>query len=394
MTTAAVIVAAGRGTRAGGDLPKQYADLNGQPVLAHTLSRFAGHPRVDFVQVVIHRDDTAAFEGVCGGIEGVLPPVPGGETRQESVLCGLSALAAHAPEQVLIHDAARPFVSDALIDRVISALSSHDGAIPGLAVADTLKRADDRTISATVDRDGLWAAQTPQGFRYEDIVAAHLDAQKAGSLSLTDDAAVAEANGLDVVIVDGDTENRKLTTSSDIEEARTRMTHQSNSALGDIRVGHGFDVHAFEPGDHVILCGVKVPHDAALKGHSDADVGLHALTDAIFGALSEGDIGQHFPPSDPQWKGAPSDIFLAGAGKRVTARGGVIGHVDVTLVCEAPKIGPHAEAMRAEVGRILDLDVGRVSVKATTSERLGFTGRGEGIAAYATATVRLPFSDT
>ncbi|MGI9414484.1 MAG: bifunctional 2-C-methyl-D-erythritol 4-phosphate cytidylyltransferase/2-C-methyl-D-erythritol 2,4-cyclodiphosphate synthase [Hyphomicrobiales bacterium] len=389
MATAALIVAAGRGTRAGGSVPKQYADLGGRPVLAHTAAAFARHGAVDQVQIVIHADDEDACRQACSGLD-VRPPVAGGETRQRSVLAGLRALEPGSPERVLIHDAARPFVEADLIDRVIAALDAHTGAIPALPVADTVKRADGRSILETVDRTGLWTAQTPQGFRFDAILSAHLKAQAAGRDDLTDDAAVAEWCGHDVVVVDGAPENRKLTTAGDIAEAQRRMLVGQAAGLLDIRVGHGFDVHAFEPGDHVILCGVEVPHSASLKGHSDADVGLHALTDAIFGALGDGDIGQHFPPSDPQWRGAASDIFLKAAAETVSDRAGIIANVDVTLVCEAPKIGPHAPAMRAAIADILSLDIGRVSVKATTSERLGFTGRGEGIAAHATATVRLP----
>ncbi len=389
MTTAAVIVAAGRGTRAGGDLPKQYASLAGRPVLAHTVDVFVQHPAIDLVQVVIHADDAPAYAAACSDLA-TLPPVPGGQTRQESVLAGLAALEQHTPSKVLIHDAARPFVDAPTIDRVIAALDQYDGAIPALAIADTLKKTDNRRITETIDRTGLWAAQTPQSFRFGAIVDAHRKARDAGRSDLTDDAAVAEWCGLNVAVVEGTPQNRKLTTAADIEEAQRQMNSRSTQTLDDIRVGHGYDVHAFEAGDHVILCGIKVPHDAKLKGHSDADVGLHALTDAIFGALGDGDIGQHFPPSDPQWKGAQSDIFLKAAGDHVAERSGVIANVDVTLVCEAPKIGPHAVEMRQCIADILDIALDRVSVKATTSERLGFTGRREGIAAYATATLRLP----
>ena len=389
MVTAALIVAAGRGTRAGTDTPKQYAVLDGAAVLAHTVSAFCGHSKVDHVQVVIHPDDEDAYASACAGLD-TLPPVPGGATRQASVNEGLRALSALNPERVLIHDAARPFIDAGTISRVIDALDTHDGAIPALPIADTLKRAEGGAITATVDRSGLWAAQTPQGFRFAEIYDAHGKARDANRTDLTDDAAVAEWSGLNVVVVNGHPQNRKLTTAQDIEDAQRKMTLDHASALMDIRVGHGYDVHAFEPGDHVILCGITVPHDAALKGHSDADVGLHALTDAIFGALGDGDIGQHFPPSDPQWKGAKSDIFLKAAAEHVASRGGVIANADVTLVCEAPKIGPHAPAMRECISGILGIDLDRVSVKATTSERLGFTGRREGIAAYATAAIRLP----
>ena len=389
MTTAAIIVAAGRGTRAGGDLPKQYALLNGDAVLTHTLRVFAEHQGIDVIQVVIHGDDEAAFAAASRGIA-VEPPVHGGATRQASVLAGLRALTGRAPQRVLIHDAARPFVDDATIDRVLGQLETCDGAIPGLAVADTLKKTKEGRIAQTVDRSDLWAAQTPQGFDYAKICAAHEEAARNDNMALTDDAAVAEWFGLDVRVVEGSPRNRKLTTSADMQEAQNMLNLATATNLLDIRMGHGFDVHAFEPGDHVILCGVTVPHTAKLKGHSDADVGMHALTDAIYGALGDGDIGQHFPPSDPQWKGAKSDIFLKAAADAVEARAGVISNVDVTMVCELPKIGPHAAAMRAALAAILEIEVDRVSVKATTSERLGFTGRGEGIAAYATATIRLP----
>lgn len=389
MTTAAIIVAAGRGTRAGGDLPKQYAPLNGEAVITRTLRVFAEHDGVDVIQVVIHPDDEQAFAAASAGLS-VLPPVHGGATRQASVLAGLRAVSEHAPDKVLIHDAARPFVDAATIDRVLGQLGNCDGAIPALAVADTLKKSRDGRIAETVDRSDLWAAQTPQGFDYPRIVAAHEEAARNDNMTLTDDAAVAEWFGLNVAIVEGSPRNRKLTTSADMHEAQNMLNPGSATNLLDIRMGHGFDVHAFEPGDHVILCGVSVPHTAKLKGHSDADVGMHALTDAIYGAMGDGDIGQHFPPSDPQWKGAKSDIFLKAAAEAVAARSGVISNVDVTMVCELPKIGPHSEAMRAALAAILGIEVDRVSVKATTSERLGFTGRGEGIAAYATATIRLP----
>lgn len=390
MVTAAVIVAAGRGTRAGGTVPKQYSDLAGRPVLAHTVSAFAGNPGIDHVQVVIHRDDEAAYREACGAQAKLLDCVHGDETRQGSVLAGLAALESVAPDHVLIHDAARPFIDGETIGRVLSALKTHPGAIPALPIADTVKRSAGGSISETVDRRDLFTAQTPQGFRYAAILDAHRKAQAAGRSDLTDDAAVAEWCGLDVAIVAGSPENRKLTTAEDISEAQRRMSVDAALAMADIRVGHGYDVHAFEAGDHVVLCGVQVPHEARLKGHSDADVGLHALTDAIFGALGDGDIGRHFPPSDPQWKGAESHIFLKAAGEAVAERSGAIANVDVTLICEAPKIGPHAEAMRERIGGILAITVDRVSVKATTSERLGFTGRREGIAAYATATLRLP----
>lgn len=379
---AAVIVAGGRGVRAGGGLPKQYRRLAGQPVLRHTVAAFAGHGRVDSVQVVIHPDDRALYEQAVAGLD-VRTPVFGGDTRQASVLAGLEALADAAPTVVLIHDAARAFVSAAVIDGVIDAvLATGDGAIPALPVTDTLKRGGD-VVEATVDRAGLNRAQTPQGFPYSTILAAH---QRAREEALTDDAAVAEAAGLAVRLVAGEEDNVKLTTAEDFARAEARLS----GALGDVRTGTGFDVHRFEPGDHVWLCGVRVPHSEGLKGHSDADVGLHAITDAILGALGAGDIGEHFPPTDARWKDAASDRFLAHAGELVAERGGTVAHVDVTLICERPRLGPHKPAMVARVADILGLDASRVSVKATTTEKLGFTGRGEGIAAQAVATVRLP----
>ena len=389
MVTAAIIVAAGRGTRVGGAIPKQYALLAGKPVLTHTVEAFTAHADIDHVQVVIRTEDMDAYAQACGS-SGALPPVPGGETRQQSVLSGLMALMAYRPDRVLVHDAARPFIDTDTITRVLKALDYHDGAIPALPVADTLKSTDDHRITGTVDRSTLWAAQTPQGFHFDKILSAHCRVRDENRNDLTDDAAVAEYCGLDVVVVQGNARNLKLTTTADIEEAQYKMHLEQAARLLDVRVGHGYDVHAFEPGDHIVLCGVKIPHDAALLGHSDADVGLHALTDAVFGALGDGDIGQHFPPSDPQWRGAASDIFLKAAGGHVTDRSGIIANVDVTLVCEAPKIGPHALVMRQRIADILLIDLDRVSVKATTSERLGFTGRREGIAAYATATIRLP----
>lgn len=379
---AAVIVAGGRGVRAGGGLPKQYRHLAGQPVLRHTVAAFAGHGRVDSVQVVIHPDDRALYEQAVAGLD-VRTPVFGGDTRQASVLAGLEALADAAPTVVLIHDAARAFVSAAVIDGVIDAvLATGDGAIPALPVTDTLKRGGD-VVEATVDRAGLNRAQTPQGFPYSTILAAH---QRAREEALTDDAAVAEAAGLAVRLVAGEEDNVKLTTAEDFARAEARLS----GALDDVRTGTGFDVHRFEPGDHVWLCGVRVPHSEGLKGHSDADVGLHAITDAILGALGAGDIGDHFPPTDARWKDAASDRFLAHAGELVAQRGGTVAHVDVTLICERPRLGPHKPAMVARVADILGLDASRVSVKATTTEKLGFTGRGEGIAAQAVATLRLP----
>jgi len=373
MDIASIIVAAGRGTRAGGDLPKQWRALNGRRVADWSVAAFTSHPRIDRVVLVLHPDDLGQAEGFDGVIVAT-----GGATRDASVRAGLEALATDPPDLVLIHDVARPLVSPAVIDRVIGALSDSAGAAPALAVTDALWRGDAGKVVGTQDRTGLYRAQTPQGFRFDAI----LDAHRTHPGGAADDVEVARAAGLDVAIVAGDEANLKITTPDDFGRAEQLM----GEAM-DIRVGQGYDVHAFEAGEACILCGVAVPHDRRLKGHSDADVGMHALTDAIYGALAMGDIGQHFPPSDPQWKGAESHVFLAHAVGLARESGYEIANVDVTLICERPKIGPHAGAMRAELARIMKLDAGRVSVKATTSERLGFTGREEGIAAQAVATL-------
>jgi 2-C-methyl-D-erythritol 4-phosphate cytidylyltransferase/2-C-methyl-D-erythritol 2,4-cyclodiphosphate synthase len=390
--TVALIVAAGRSTRFGGPLPKQYRALGARAVLARTIGIFRDHPSIDAVRVVIHPDDRARYDAAALGLD-PLPPVDGGASRQDSVRLGLESLAVDAPDLVLIHDAARPFLDAAAIDRVIAALSEVEGAIAALAVTDTIKRQDEAGNSAgTVDRTGLWRAQTPQGFRFPAILAAHRSAPAEG---LTDDAAVAEQAGLTVRLVPGDERNFKITTEADLIQAEAMLTDSPQSAPAwEFRTGMGYDVHRFGPGDRVWLCGVELAHDHGLVGHSDADVGLHALTDAILGAIGAGDIGHHFPPSDPQWKAASSDLFLAHAGRLVAERGGAIAQLDVTLICEKPKIGPHRTAMVARVGEILGLAPDRVSVKATTTERLGFAGRGEGMAAQAIATVRLPADGT
>lgn len=376
MEIAAIIVAAGRGTRAGGDVPKQWRSLAGQRVADWTVSAFAAHPRIGRIVVVLHPDDMGQAEGFTDA-----QIATGGATRHASVAAGLEALAGDPPDGVLIHDVARPLVSPTLIDRVIAALETTGGAAPALAVTDALWTGENGTVTGTRDRTGLYRAQTPQGFRYT----AYLDAHRAHQGDAADDVAVARAAGLDVAIVAGDEANLKITGPDDFARAEQLM-----GGRVDIRTGTGFDVHAFEEGAAVTLCGVTVPHDKALKGHSDADVGMHALTDAIYGALAEGDIGQHFPPSDPQWKGAASDIFLRHAVELAGSKGYAISNCDVTLICERPKVGPHAGAMRAELARIMGLDADRVSVKATTSERLGFTGREEGIAAQAVATLVRP----
>ncbi|MDE2165390.1 MAG: bifunctional 2-C-methyl-D-erythritol 4-phosphate cytidylyltransferase/2-C-methyl-D-erythritol 2,4-cyclodiphosphate synthase [Alphaproteobacteria bacterium] len=378
----ALVVAAGRGTRLGATLPKQYLPLAGKPLLRHALETLAAHPGIGGVRVVYNPDDAAVLARASAGLD-LLPPVGGGAARQDSVRLGLESLAEFAPEQVLIHDGARPFLDHGTIDRVLAALAEAPAAVPALKVADTVKRADDGRVLETVDRANLWRAQTPQGFRYRDILAAH---RAATGLDLPDDAAVAERAGLAVRLVAGSEDNVKVTTAEDL----ARAERWAAAWLGDVRTGQGFDVHAFGPGDHVWLCGVKVPHDHGLVGHSDADCGLHALTDAILGALGAGDIGVHFPPSDPQWRGAPSHRFLRHAADLVAQAGGSVAHVDVTLICERPKIGPHRAAMVARIAEILGVDPQRVSVKATTTETLGFTGRGEGMAAQAVATLRLP----
>jgi 2-C-methyl-D-erythritol 4-phosphate cytidylyltransferase/2-C-methyl-D-erythritol 2,4-cyclodiphosphate synthase len=389
VTTAALIVAAGKGTRAAGLVPKQYARLGDSPILCRTLSVFLEHPAVDLAVVAIAEDDRALYRQVLGdGHPKLIAPAIGGATRQRSVLNGLAALKAHAPARVLIHDAARPFVTGDVIARVLGALDRAPGAIAAVPLADTLKRVGPGgRIAATLDRAGLWRAQTPQGFHFDAILRAHEAALAAGREDLTDDAAVAEWAGIPVELVQGSEANVKLTTPEDLAMA-ARMV-EAGRATGEVRTGQGFDVHRFTAGDHVWLCGVRLPHTRALEGHSDADVGLHALTDALLGSIGDGDIGQHFPPSDPQWRGAASHLFLADAGRRVRERGGRISNVDVTLLCEAPKIAPHREAMRARIAEILGIDASRVGVKATTTEGLGFTGRREGIAALATATVIL-----
>ncbi|SER31789.1 2-C-methyl-D-erythritol 2,4-cyclodiphosphate synthase [Faunimonas pinastri] len=383
----ALIVAAGRGTRSGQSLPKQYVPVAGKPLLRRTIEALQAEQRIGTIAVVIHPGDRSLYDDAVVGLRGLLDPVPGGDTRQESVRLGLQALKAASPDIVLIHDAARPFVDAATTGRVIDSCIAGEAAIAALPVHETLKRSEDGVISGTVSRDALFSAQTPQGFPFAAILDAHEEAARRGETSLTDDAAVAAVAGLPVRIVAGDPANLKLTSAADFRAAETMVASRMQM---ETRTGQGFDVHAFAPGDSVIICGVTVPHTARLEGHSDADVGLHALTDAILGALADGDIGQHFPPSDPQWKGASSDRFLIHAGDLVRKAGGRIIHCDVTLICEAPKVGPHSVRMREAVAGMLGLDVRRVSVKATTSEKLGFTGRREGIASLATATIELP----
>ena len=382
VSTFALVLAAGRGTRFGGTLPKQYLPLGGSSVLRHAVEAFAGHPRIDRVLVTIRPEDRETYDRALAGLD-LLPPVAGGAERQDSVRLGLEALAPHRPERVLIHDGARPFPEAAMIDRVLDALDRAPAAIPGLPLGDTIKRVDGEIIAATVDRTGLWRVQTPQGFHFDAILDAH---RKAAGQTLTDDAAVAEAAGVAPLIVAGGEDNLKVTTTGDLAAAERLIA----ARLGDVRVGQGFDVHPFGPGEGLMLCGIWVSHNAGVVGHSDADVGLHALTDAVLGAIGAGDIGMHFPPSDAQWRGASSDRFLAHAVGLVRAKGGSVAALDVTIICERPKIGPHRAAMVERIAAISGIASDRVSVKATTTEKLGFTGRGEGIAAQAVATVRLP----
>jgi 2-C-methyl-D-erythritol 4-phosphate cytidylyltransferase/2-C-methyl-D-erythritol 2,4-cyclodiphosphate synthase len=388
-TVAAIVVAAGRGERAGGGMAKQYRAIAGEPMIRPTLRAFLNHAGIKTIQPVIARPDEDLYCAATAGLQNLQSPVPGGATRQASVRAGLEALAPMAPDLVLIHDAARPFLTGALIDRAIAAGTATGAAVPGVVIADTVKTIDDAAMVAeTLDRSRLRIVQTPQAFAFDLIVDAHRRAAAAGLESFTDDAALAEWAGHRVSVFDGEAGNVKVTTNDDF--ARAEVLHLAN--LSDVRTGNGYDVHAFADGDHVMLGGVRIAHARGVTGHSDADVALHALVDAILGALADGDIGLHFPPSDPQWKGASSDRFLAFACDRVRARRGMIAHLDVTVVCEAPRISPHRDAMRERIAAIAGISVDRVGIKATTSEKMGFTGRGEGIVAMATATIRLPWS--
>lgn len=381
----ALIVAGGQGQRAGGGLPKQYRPVGGVPVLRWAIQAIGEAVPGVLITVVALPEHRALYDSAVQGLS-LAPPIAGGASRAESVRNGLVALAVDEPDIVLIHDAARPFVTPATVERLIAAVADGEvqGAAPGLRASDSLKRVGaDQSIEADIDRSRLWSVQTPQVFRYESIALAF---RTHFSADATDDVAIARAAGLKVQMVDGDPANVKLTYAADFAAAEKRIT----AALGDVRTGAGLDVHAFGSGDHVYLCGIKVPHAFGLVGHSDADVGLHALTDAILGAIGAGDIGVHFPPSDERWRGASSDHFLRHAQSLVERKGGIIAHCDVTLICEAPKIGLHRTAMVARIAEILSIDPSRVSVKATTTEGLGFAGRREGIAAMATATVRLP----
>jgi 2-C-methyl-D-erythritol 4-phosphate cytidylyltransferase / 2-C-methyl-D-erythritol 2,4-cyclodiphosphate synthase len=387
--TAAILVAAGRGLRAGTGGPKQYRAIGGQTVIFRAMAAFCRHPDVTTVQPVVNPDDIDVFNDAVSSLKHA-PPTNGGATRQQSVHAGLEALASTKPDIVLIHDAARPFVTEAVISRAINAAGRTGAAIPAVAVADTIKLVGTAgDVEATPERARLRIAQTPQAFRYDVILEAHRRAVREGRNDFTDDAALAEWAGLTVATFEGDPANMKLTTPEDFVREEARLAAQ----LGDIRTGTGYDVHAFGAGDHIMICGVPVPHSKGFLAHSDGDVALHALVDAILGALADGDIGSHFPPSDPEWKDASSDRFLKYAVERVTARGGRIANLEVTLICERPKIGPLRDTMRAKIAEISGVSISRIAVKATTSERLGFTGREEGIAATASATIRLPWSD-
>jgi 2-C-methyl-D-erythritol 4-phosphate cytidylyltransferase/2-C-methyl-D-erythritol 2,4-cyclodiphosphate synthase len=385
---AVVVVAAGRGERAGTDsLPKQYRTIGGVSVLRRAVDAFRKHHGIGTIIVVIDPEHQELYSASCAGAGSDIRAVTGGATRQHSVRAGLAALGEHAPAKVLIHDGARPFIDGTLIDRVLAGIGEDCAALPAVPISDTLKRGKEGLVSATIDRRDLYAAQTPQGFSYTAILEAHNAARESGLPDFTDDAALAEWAGIPVRLVQGSPDNVKLTWPKDIEMADRRF---SDMSFPDIRTGNGYDVHACEAGDHVWLCGVRIPHNQALIGHSDADVALHALTDALLATCGAGDIGTHFPPSDEQWKGAASRIFLDHAAALIRAGGGRIGNVDVTLICEMPKITPHRSEMVSTVAAILGIGPDRVSVKATTNERLGFIGRQEGIAAIATATVIFP----
>lgn len=389
MEVAALVVAGGGGTRAGAGKPKQFRLIAGVPVLRRSLQLFTDHREIDAVQAVIRPEDLPDYQILSAGLPKCLPATVGGATRQASVHAGLESLAAAGPRFVLVHDAARPFAGRSLIDRAIVAVRENSAAIPAIAVTDTIKRVDSAgKIIANIERSELRAVQTPQAFRFDELLAAHRKAAAEGCSDFTDDAALMEWTGATVTTFEGNTHNTKLTTADDF----SRAAAYAASELGDVRTGTGYDVHAFTDGDHVTLGGVRIPYNRRLSGHSDADVLLHAMTDAILGAIGDGDIGQHFPPSDTQWRGADSAVFLKFAAERTRARGGMIAHLDGTLICEAPKIGPHREAMRARIAEICGIEPGRVGVQATTNEGLGFIGRNEGIAAMAVATVRLPWS--
>lgn len=388
MKFAALVVAGGGGTRAGAGKPKQYRLIGGEPVLRRSLRLFTDHREIGAVQAVIRHEDVADYERASTGLPKCLPAVPGGKTRQASVLAGLEGLVRTAPRFVLVHDAARPFADAALIERTLKAAHEYGAAIPAVLLSDTIKRVDRAgQILANVERGELRAVQTPQVFDFEKLLIAHRRASVAGLNDFTDDAALMEWAGVPVTTFEGSTGNLKLTTPDDF----SRAAAYSAQMLGDVRTGTGYDVHSFADGNYVTLGGVRIPHGKKLSGHSDADVLLHAMTDAILGAIADGDIGHHFPPSNEKWRGADSSVFLRFAADRVRALGGMIAHLDGTLICEAPKIGPHRDSMRANIAEICGIEMTRVGVQATTNEGLGFIGRGEGIAAMASATIRLPW---
>jgi 2-C-methyl-D-erythritol 4-phosphate cytidylyltransferase / 2-C-methyl-D-erythritol 2,4-cyclodiphosphate synthase len=385
----AVIVAGGSGARAGGDLPKQYQLLGGEAVIRHTLKAFLAHPEIDHVIPVIGEGHHEWFHEATIGLD-VPAPITGGRTRQESCREGIEAAVEFAPDVILIHDAARPFSSAALISRVIGAVDANSGAIPGLPVTDTLKRTEQGIVGGTVKRDQLWSVQTPQGFPFDAIRAAHKSARDNNIDTLTDDASVAEAHGLDVRVVIGEVANIKLTTSEDIRMAQQTKAREGLALRPDVRTGQGIDFHVFEKGSFVTLGGIQIPHSHGLKGHSDADVVLHAVTDAILGSIGEADIGAHFPPSEAKWKNAESKIFVAKAMELLRTRDGIVSQIDVTVLAEAPKINPHVAAMKTNIAELCGVSLDRVAIKATTTEKMGAIGRKEGIAAFAIATVRLP----
>ncbi len=381
--TAALIVAGGSGMRAGAGMPKQYRKVGGVPVIARAFDALAAHPAIDGVHIVVGDGQKLLLDEALGEERRPVTITQGGATRRMSVRAGLEAIAAIPPDHVLIHDAARPFLPSMVVDRLLAALNHGPGAVPVLPAVDTLVRVEGGAVGETVERDGLARVQTPQAFHFDTIFAAHRNWSDA--VEPTDDAQIARAAGLTILAVPGDLMLEKLTTEADLAMAEARLGSAMTS-----RTGLGYDVHAFAEGDHVMLCGLRIPHSNALAGHSDADVGLHAITDALLGCIADGDIGSHFPPSDPRWKGANSGTFLRHAASLIAARGAIIDHVDLTIICEAPKVGPHRDAMRLKIAELLALPIGRVSVKATTTEQLGFTGRREGIAAQAVATVRMP----
>ncbi len=382
---AVLVVAAGKGHRFGTQMPKQYQTIAGKMVLRSSLATFCAHPSIQCVRAVINMDDKALYETAAEGLN-VLPPVSGGKTRQESVLFGLESLKEENPDIVLIHDGARPFVDFSLINRVILKVKKNQGALPAVAVVDTIKKSVEKDgetlISHTVERENLWRVQTPQGFMFEEILEAHLGVK---GQELTDDASLFEKEGKAVVIVKGEETNFKITTQEDLQRAIAMVEARKQ----EIRCGSGFDVHKFSEGAFVTLCGVEIPHNKGLEGHSDADVALHALTDALLGAVGAGDIGLHFPPSEPQWKGCDSSVFLKHAVGLVLGLGAEILNVDITMICERPKIGAYRLEMVEKLSEMLEISASRISIKATTTEQLGFTGRKEGIAAQASVSLRI-----